>query len=359
MGAYCTTSLPELVNKFIVPYLTVSIRCEGKDVIMSLRHLELGTALALLLRTTPILLVRLGLYAAFWLLTLVYFGLVGGFSLLLSQLWPPAAIIILVVALIGLLPLYRLANRYLFYVVKAAQLAVVVEMLEHGELPNGASQIRFGMNRVMDRFGAVSAMFVVDGLVRGVLRGLTKVVSTMMWWLPGRPRGFLRDVFTRLAKYAVSYVDEAILARTFWRKDEGVWEAAREGIVLYGMVWRPLLVNALALTALSFVPFLLAVVLFAAPIGILLTSMSPVLGGLSALSVLLFAILVKIAIGDSYAMIAMVAAYYRATRDLHADAEIESRISAASRQFRIIQRRALGEEVQPSRESDLANQSRE
>ncbi|MCJ7555830.1 MAG: hypothetical protein MUP90_02815, partial [Gammaproteobacteria bacterium] len=64
-----------------------------------------------------------------------------------------------------------------------------------------------------------------------------------------------------LAKNAVSYVDEAILARTFWKKDEGIWEATREGIVLYGMVWRPLLVNALALTVLSFVPFALAIVL--------------------------------------------------------------------------------------------------
>lgn len=312
------------------------------------RHLELGTAAVLLLRTAPILLVRLGLYAAFWLLALVYIGLLAGFALLVSQLWPLAAFVVPAVALIGLLPLYRLANRYLFYALKAAQLAVVVQVLEHGELPDGMSQIRFGTSQVAERFGAVSAMFVVDGLVRGALRGLTTVVSAMMWWLPGKPRGFLRDVFTRLAKYAVSYVDEAILARTFWRKDESIWEATREGIVLYGMVWRPLLWNALALTALSFVPFALALLLLAAPAGLLLVTVSPALAVAVALALLLLAFLLKIAIGDSFAMIAMVAAYYHATRNLQADGEVESRIAAASRQFRIIQGRAIAQTGHPS-----------
>ena len=99
--------------------------------------------------------------------------------------------------------------------------------------------------------------------------------------------------------------------RAFWRKDERLAIRPR-GLVLYGMVWKPLLMNAIALMLLSYVPFILVVVLLSAPA--FCWRHLPAARRLSIVIVVVLALLVKVALGDSFAMIAMVAAYHRSTR---------------------------------------------
>lgn len=309
---------------------------------MQLGQIRFGAAFRIMLKTAPIMLLRLGLYLGFWVVSIVYLAAVAGIGYVLAQVWPPSAAIVAVVAIIALIPLYRLANRYVFYLVKAAQLAVVVHILEAGDLPPGVSQFAYGKDRVAERFGEVSVMFVVDALIAGVIRSFSNLVTSMLSWIPGGVGGLIGGVATRIVHYAGNYVDEAILARAFWRKDESVWQSAKEGVVLYGMVWKPLLVNAIALMALSYIPFVLVVVLLAAPAGLLLGALSQGLGALSIVVVLVLALLVKVALGDSFAMIAMVAAYYHATRGLAPDPAMEARIASMSDKFGEIRERAFG-----------------
>ena len=107
------------------------------------------------------------------------------------------------------------------------------------------------------------------------------------------------------------------------------------------MVWKPLLMNAVALMLLSYVPFVLTMVVLAAPIGFLLGAINPTLGAWSVLFVLILSFFVKVAVGDSFAMVAMVAAYQRETQGLRPDPAMEARIAGISDKFRDLKNKAM------------------
>jgi hypothetical protein len=132
---------------------------------MSLGSLQLGQAFRLVMRTLPIAGVRLGLNLLFWLGGLLYVGLIGALALFAGQAAAWLGIVLGVAGAVGLFVLIRLAQRYVLYLVKAAQIAVMARLLTTEDLPAGVSQLRWGKERVADRFGEVSAMFVVDELV--------------------------------------------------------------------------------------------------------------------------------------------------------------------------------------------------
>lgn len=308
---------------------------------MSLDRLQLGTAFNLVVKTAPILLVRLGMYLAFWVLLLIYWAITIGIAYLVGKVFAPLGWILAIIALVSTFPIYNLAYKYVFYLLKAAHVAVIAELLARGELPAGVSQLAWGKDQVTKRFGQVSVMFVVDEIIEGVVRVFTGMVFSIASWIPGDSIRQIVAIINRVIRYATTYVDEAILARAFWRNDENIWESAQEGLVLYGMVWKPLLANAVALMVISYIPFLVIWLLFSAPIGGLLSFVSTTLAGWSIIIALIFAFFVKIAVGDSFAMAAMIAAYQRETQGLTPDPAMEAQLSQISDKFRDLKDRAL------------------
>ena len=317
----------------------------------SLSSLQLGRAFRLIVQTLPIALVRLGAYIAFWVVTLLYLGITGGLAWLVGQAIPAVGVILFLVAIGGLGPLYKLAQKYILYVIKAAQIAVISEILVNDRLPAGASQLAWGKERVQERFGEVSAMFLIDELVSGVVSAFTGVVYRVASWLPGNTFRSLANIVNRIIRFAVGYIDEAILARTFWLQSGSVWANARDGVVLYGMVWKPLLMNAIALMALSYVPFIVVAILFSAPIGALVSLISPSVAGWSIIATLVLAYLVKVSVGDAFAMAAMIAAYQQETQELEPDPTVTAKMEQVSDKFRTLQQRAMGE-TQPLVEAE-------
>jgi len=309
---------------------------------MNLESVKLGRALSIVMKTLPLLLVRLGVYIAFWTVTLIYLGLVGGVAWLMSALWEPLGFFTFIAGLVGIGPLYQLAYRYVFYILKAAYIAVAAEFIINGKLPQGAGgQLEWGRKAVTNRFGEASAMFVIDELVDGVIRAFTRTVWNVARMLPGETLENLARVVERVVMFAMTYIDEAILARSFWNKEENIWESAEEGVVLYAQSWRPILTNAVVLMLLSYVPFVFAVILFGAPIGLLVGAfVGQRAGAITVIAVLVFAFLVKVAIGDAFAMVAIIDAYHRETAEMEPSPEMTSRLQGVSDQFRDLQRRA-------------------
>ena len=293
------------------------------------------------MQTTPLLLVRLGVYLAFWALLLIYLGLVGSVGWLLSQVWGPLGFILVLAALIGIGPIWQVANQYVFYVLKAAYIAVVTELLVNRKLPNNEGQLAWGRKAVEQRFGQVSAMFVLDELVDGVVRTFTRTVYRITAILPGDTLKNLAQLINRVVRFAMSYIDGAIMARSFWRRDETVWHSAQDGVVLYAMVWKPILTNAVMLMLLSYVPFVAVVLLLSAPIGFLVAAVAGAnAGGWIVIVIFLLAFLVKKAIGDAFAMTAIIVSYYYETKDLTPNPEMTARLEGVSEQFRELQSRA-------------------
>ena len=184
-------------------------------------------------------------------------------------------------------------------------------------------------------------MFVVDELVSGVVRGFTRTIYNIASWLPGDTLQTLVQILNRIIWFATTYIDEAVLARSFYEdeQDNG-WANARDGVVLYAMRWKPILMNAVALMILSYIPFIVAFVLFSLPVGALISIFSQQLAGWSLIILLLLSWMVKVAIGDSFAMIAMIATYHRETAGVQPDAEMAAKLDGISDKFQELARKA-------------------
>ncbi len=307
---------------------------------LNLKSLQLGLALTLLRRTMPILLVRFGVMLAFWGAAIVYLLITGGIALLVGQVSGLVGLILFLIALGAMYPLYRLAYRYVFYMIKAAHIAVIAELLVRDDLPSGVNQLEWGKQRVQDRFGEMNVMFVVDELVGAVVKSITNTVRLLTSWLPGESINTLVNILNRIIRYALVYIDEAILARRFWRDEGNVWANARDGVVLYAQAWRGLLVNAIALMVISYLPFILVFILFVLPIAGIASLISSTFAGWSILVTLFLAYGVKVALGDAFAMTAMIAAYQRETADMKPDPEMTDKLNRASDKFRELAQRA-------------------
>jgi hypothetical protein len=280
---------------------------------------------------------------AFWVVLLLYLALIGGVAWLVGQAIPLVGVIIFLVALIGMIPIYRLAYRYVFYLIKAAHIAVISELLVQGRLPSGSGQLSWGTQQVKDRFGETTVLFVADELVTAVVRSFTNTVYRVASWLPGDSIRKLANVVNRILRYALTYIDEAILARIFWLDQGSIWANAQDGVVLYAMLWKPLLMNAMALMVLSYIPFIAAFIIFAAPVGFLVALISPQAAGWSIIALLLLSWLIKVALGDSLAMTAMIAAYQRETAALEPDPAISAQLEQVSDKFGELKQRAQAE----------------
>ena len=146
----------------------------------------------------------------------------------------------------------------MFYLLKAAHVAIIAELLVNGKVPEGQSQLAWGKQKVQERFAEVNAMFIIDELVMGVVRTFTRTVFSLTSWLPGDTLRTLVSLINRVIENAMNYIDETVLARSFWNERESVWTNARDGVVLYAMVWKPILINAIVLMIISFIPFIVA-----------------------------------------------------------------------------------------------------
>ena len=309
---------------------------------MDFSSIQLGRAFKILMQTMPILMIRLGVYMVFWLISLVYVAIFWGLVLLLSRIHPIAAVIGVAIAFGGAVPLARMARRYVLYMIQAAHIAVVAELLSGRSIPADTSQLQWGKDRVTERFGQISVMFVADNLVRAIIGRFTAVVSSAFRLIPGNAGRNLGRMVNRVIRFATDYIDEAILARAFWEREESMWKATKEGVILYGMVWKPLLMNAVALMLLSYVPALLVTILIVLPIGFLASMISSAFAGWVVVILLILAYIVKLAVGDAFAMVSMVAAYQRATEGLAPDPAVEEKIEKVSDKFRELKDRAMG-----------------
>ena len=302
--------------------------------------LYLREALGLLLKTTPILWVRLGSYALLGLGLLAYFAVVGGIAWMLAQLWSVLGIVTLLAAFGGAFGIVRWVTRYYFYLLKAAHAAVMTEYIVHGKGPEG-SQIAHGKEQVTSRFKDTSIMFAIDQILDAVVTSFNRLFTNVTDWLPLPGMDSLQAFIRRVSRFSTTYIDEAILSRAYARKEENVWAVAKDGVILYAQCWQPILANAVALTLLSYVEFFAFLVILGIPavaVGALVPNLSIALG----ISVIVGAWMLKLAVADAFSMAATLLAYHRSTEGLTPDPEWQARLEQASDKFTELKQKAMG-----------------
>lgn len=304
---------------------------------------KLGAAIGLVLRTLPFVLLRL----------LVYLGIALGYMLVAgvgaALGWGIGSLFgaggqaagagwggVLGVALFGGLMYW--ARAWLLYMVKAAHVAVLVELVNGGAIPQGRSQLEHGTNAVRQRFGTANALFAIDLLIKGVVRTLAGMARGLLRAVPGSERlGALLQAFLRVA---LGFVDELILARMIRTGSEEPWESARKSLVLYAQNHRPMLRNAAWLAALMYGLSILVFVVMLAPAALIAWLMPGFLSGAAVLFAALLAWSIKVGALEPLALACMMQVYFQAIEDQQPDPQWEARMAQLSTPFRNIRQRA-------------------
>jgi hypothetical protein len=144
----------------------------------------------------------------------------------------------------------------------------------------------------------------------------------------------------------LGYVDEAVLARVFQKKEDGAWKASCDGVVLYFQNWKAILKNALGIT--------FGIVLFyAVGMGALYGLLALISGGAGDGWAILFLIIafflidvIKVAFVDSYVTISVVNKYLPLTMNQEPALDIYEKGQKWSKKFKDMCTKAK-EEPQP------------
>ncbi len=321
---------------------------------------SIGSALAMMARTLPFILLRVAVYfgmaLGYMLVTGTGAGIgygIGGFGddgfRASSTLWGGVAGF----GLFGAIMYW--AREYVLYIVKAGHIAVLVELIDGRPMPQGRSQIAHAATVVRQRFAQASVLFAIDQLVRGVIGAITGVVRGVLALLPIPGARQVSGLLHAFLRVAVGLIDEVILAHAIRSRATDPWASAREALVLYGQNYRPMLKNAAWLAVivygLSFVVFLVML----APAALVVYLMPGAWAAGGFVFALLFAWAVKAALLEPFAVACMMQVYFRAIEGQSPDPEWDARLEQMSGHFRKLKGRIAGGRAAPvSRQGETA-----
>jgi len=200
-----------------------------------------------------------------------------------------------------------LIMHYMGYLVKAGHVAVIAETVVTGRVPE--NQVAYGKQMVTERFATSNVYFAVDKLVSGAVKQLQNTLQKagdFLSFIPGM--NALVGVGKMFIGIALGYIDECCLGYTFYKKDEGAFRSAADGVVIYAQNWKRLLKDAAKTTAIVLV--LLAVFTLIAFLIFALVFRALQWNGLVAFVLACFvAWAIKAAFIDSYMMVKMMVSY--------------------------------------------------
>ena len=308
---------------------------------------SISRSLGLMGQTMPFILLRLAVYfgmaAAYVIVTGTGAGIGWGIGAFGDEGFRTGAIFWGGVIGFGLTAgvLYFL-REYVLYIVKAGHIAVLVELLDGRQMPDGKSQVSHASSVVKQRFGEASVLFAIDQLVKGVLRVVTGLVQGIASMLPVPGLRQITGLVRAFLNIAVGFVDEVILAYAIRTGSTNPWQSARIALVLYGQNYKTMLKNAAWLTiivyGLSFAVFLLML----APATALVYFIPGAWSAGGFVFALIFAWAVKAALIEPFAVTCMMDVYFRTIEGQSPNPEWDARLSGVSKQFNTIKDKAAG-----------------
>src|SRR5690242_16015928 len=140
------------------------------------------------------------------------------------------------------------AREYILYLVKAAHIAVLVEVLDGKDIPNGQGQVKYGATFVQTHFGEASVLFGVDQIIKGVIRAIFGIINFFTSFLPIPALQQMIRIIEAIIRMSLTYVDEVILAYLIRTRTTNPWETAKDGLILYAQNYKVVLKNAIWLS---------------------------------------------------------------------------------------------------------------
>jgi len=231
-------------------------------------------------------------------------------------------------------------REYLLYMVKAGHIAVLVELMEGKELPQGRGQIDHAQKIVRERFTESSVLFGVDQIIKAVLKAFNRVFFSIANFIPipglQAIAGFLNTIVT----LSLTYLDEVILAYNIKTRSDNPWQSSRTALVLYAQNYKAFLKNAFFLAfviwGLTFLVFLIIL----GPVLAIVSFIPAVAGPLTLIIALVMAWGIKQAVIEPIAMTALMQVFFKVTEGQQANPEWEGKLDGVSKKFGEIKTKA-------------------
>lgn len=301
------------------------------------------TAKELFSKTKPFIMAKLGLGLIMLAVSVLLLALFMGLGWLFGGGGMVFMFILWLFAVVGV---RALILHYFGYLLKAGHVAVIAEACKTGRVPD--NQVSYGKSQVRERFVTSNIYFLVDKLVTAAVKqiqGAVGKVGGALDFIPGM------GAVTGLAQFFVSislgYVDECCLGWTFYKKEQGAFQSAADGVVIYAQNWKALLGGA-AKTMLKVILLMVVIVLAVfVPVGILFKILhwSPLAAFLLAC---LVAWVIKFAIMDSYIMIQMMAVYMGAAPSTQITFDLYGKLCQLSSKFKELFQKGQEESPAPA-----------
>ena len=231
-------------------------------------------------------------------------------------------------------------REYILYLVKAAHIAVLVELIDGRGIPGGQSQITYGADIVRQRFAEANVLFAVDLLIKGVLGAVLGLIQGIASFLPIPGLQNVVGVIRAFLRVAIGLLDEVILGYLIRTGSTNPWASAQTALVLYAQNYKVMLKNAAWLTAIMYaIAFVIFLILLVPAFGLLAFAQN----GWSASALvfaLIFAWAVKAALLEPFAIAAMMDLYFRVIEGQTPDPAWDARMSQVSKKFNQLKDRA-------------------
>lgn len=304
---------------------------------------SISRTLQLLARTAPFVALRVLVYVGIALTYIIVIAIGTGIGALFGKIGGATGAGAGWGAFIGFLAVsgaLRWARAYILYLVKAAHIAVLVELLDGKTIPAGKGQITYGRELVQTRFAATSVLFGVHQLVRGVLRVFHRVTVRIAEFLPipGLEAGM--KLVDAVIKTSLGSLDQVILGQIFRHPDATAWATARDGVVLYAQSYKGILKNAVFLTFIVWALTLALFILVAIPVAALVALMPSLAGIWTFVVAAIVALCLKAAFIDPFTVTALLQVYAKETDGKTPDPAWTERLEKMSAKFGELVRKA-------------------
>ena len=310
-----------------------------------MNNFSIGKTIGLLRKSAPFLFFRFLIYLAITLLYILLTGLgmgVGyGAGFIFGEASGGAGYGGIFGFTISTGVLY-LSREYLLYIVKAGHIAVLVEVMDGGQIPDGRGQIDYAQAVVKERFVESSILFAVDQLIKVVLSVFNKMFLTLAAFIPIPGLQGLVSFLTTVIRLSLTYLDEVILAYSIRTRSDNPWASSRTALILYAQNYKIFFKNAVVLSliiwGLSFVVFLLVL----GPVAALVALFPGTAGALTFLLTLVLTWGIKEAVIEPFGMTALMQVFFSATAGQQPDPEWERKLDSTSSKFRKFKENAAG-----------------
>jgi hypothetical protein len=304
---------------------------------------DIGRTLGIMARTWPFIALRLVVYFAITMAYLLAIGTGAGIGYGLGHLSDDPGAFAIGGGAAGFLLVSAVlywVREYILYIVKAGHVAVIVHLVEGREVPGGQGQIDYATGVVRARFKEASLLFVVDQLIKGVLRVVTGLIGGFANALPIPGLQAIAGFANSVIRISLTYVDEIILGYNIRAGSDAPFESARRGLVLYAQNGGRMIKNAVWLAVFMWLLTFAIFLFMLAPAAAVLYLMPGALAGWSFALAIVFAWAIKAALLEPFAIAALMQVYFRTIEGQTPDLEWDRKLSGASRHFRELKDRA-------------------